>query len=298
MVGSSILNKLKDKGFNNILHPTRKELNLYKKTKVMKYLKQNNPEFVLLCAARVGGIAANDQFNHEFLIQNIEIQNNVIYGSHIANIKNLLFLGSSCIYPKNCKQPIKENYLLSNYLEKTNDAYAVAKIAGVKLCESYNFQYNLNYKCLMPCNAYGINDNYNINSSHFLPALIKKIIEALRNSKDYIKILGSGKALRELIYCDDIADACIYFLRKKTKDSLINIGTGIEKSILDYTKYIMKHLEVELKIIHEKKHLDGTLRKLLDTSLAKKYGWKYKTSLQVGLSNTINDYLQNNVIKK
>ena len=298
MIGSAVVRKLRHLKYKKIYFKKRKQLDLTNQANVYNYLNKIKADAVILAAARVGGIEANNNFKAEFIFENLSIQNNVIHGSYKSGVKNLIFLGSSCIYPKNSKQPIKEEYLLSNYLEKTNDAYAIAKIAGVKLCESYNVQYNLNYKCLMPCNAYGINDNYDINSSHFFPALIKKIIEALRNNKDYIKILGSGKAMRELIYCDDIADACIYFLRKNTKETLINIGTGIEKSILDYTKYIMKHLGVKLKIIHEKKHLDGTLRKILDTSLAKNYGWKYKTSLQVGLSNTINDYLQQNLIKK
>ena len=193
---------------------------------------------------------------------------------------------------------IKESYLLSNYLEKTNEPYAIAKIAGISLCESYNYQYGVNYKCLMPCNAYGINDNYDPESSHFFPALIRKIIYALKSKKDYIEIWGSGKPLRELIFSDDIADACIYFLRRKTKHSLINIGTGIEMSINNYAKYIMHHLGVNLKIINKDIKFDGTYRKLIDSSLAKKYGWKYKTKLDVGLSITINDYLKRLVFKK
>ena len=206
-------------------------------------------------------------------------------------------MGSSCVYPKHAKIPIKENYLLSGYLEKTNEPYAIAKIAGIKLCESYNYQYGLNYKCLMPCNSYGINDNYDLNSSHFLPAIISKVIDSIKKNKDYVEIWGSGKPLRELIFSDDIADACIYFLNKKTKHSLINIGTGIEKSITDYTKYIMKHLGISLKLRFKKENLDGTYRKLMDSSLARKYGWKYKTSLKDGLSIAINDYLKNNTFK-
>ena len=186
----------------------------------------------------------------------------------------------------------------SNYLEKTNEPYAIAKIAGINLCESYNHQYGVNYKCLMPCNAYGINDNYDPDGSHFLPALIRKIIEAIKKNKEFIKIWGSGKPLRELIFSDDIADACIYFLNKKTNHSLINVGSGVEKSINDYAKYIMKHLGVKLKIKHEKNNLDGTYRKLMDSSLAKKYGWNYKTDLDAGLSITINDYLEKQIFKK
>ena len=298
MIGSSIVRKLKFFNYKNIYTASKNNLDLTNQSKVHKFLKKIKPDAVILAAAKVGGINANNEYRAEFIYENLAIQNNVIHGSFINGVKNLIFLGSSCIYPKNCKQPIKEKYLLSNYLEKTNEPYAIAKIAGVKLCESYNIQYNLNYKCLMPCNSYGINDNYDLKSSHFLPALIRKIIEALKNNKDYIKIWGSGKPLRELIYCDDIADACIFFLKQKTKLSLINIGTGYEKSINEYANYIMKHLGVKLKIFHEKKNLDGTFRKLLDSSLANSYGWKPQTTLDIGLSNAINDYLQKQLVKK
>ncbi len=298
MIGSAVLRKLKSLNYKKIYFKKRSQLDLTNQNKVFNYLKKIKPEAVILAAAKVGGIQANNTFRAEFIYENLSIQNNIIHGSFKAGVKNLVFLGSSCIYPKNSKQPIKEDYLLSNYLEKTNEPYAVAKIAGVKLCESYNLQYKLNYKCLMPCNAYGINDNYDLSSSHFFPALIRKIIDALSNNRDYIKIWGSGKPLRELIYSDDIADACIFFLKKKTKESLINIGTGKEKNIIEYAKFIMKHLGVKLKIIHEKKNLDGTFKKLLDISLAKKYGWRSRTSLEIGLSNTINDYLKKNLTKK
>ena len=298
MIGSAIVRKLKLLNYKHIILRNKKQLDLTNQSKVYNFLKKEKPNAVILAAAKVGGIYANNEYRGESIYENLSIQNNIIHGSFITGVKNLIFLGSSCIYPKNCKQPIKEKYLLSNYLEKTNEPYAIAKIAGVKLCESYNLQYNLNYKCLMPCNSYGINDNYDLKSSHFLPALIRKIIEALKNNKDYIKIWGSGKPLRELIYSDDIADACIFFLKKKTNVSLINIGTGIEKSIVDYANFIMKHLGVKLKILHEKKNLDGTYRKLLDTSLANKYGWKPKTTLEEGLSNSINDYLQKQLTNK
>ncbi len=292
MIGSAIIRKLKKLKYKKIYFQNKKQLDLRNQNKVYKYIKNIKPDAVILAAAKVGGIKANNNLRGEFIFDNLSIQNNVIDASYKNGVKNLVFLGSSCVYPKNSKQPIKESYLLSNYLEKTNEPYAIAKIAGINLCQSYNIQYKVNYKCLMPCNAYGINDNYDLNSSHFLPALIRKIIDALRNDKNCIKIWGSGKPLRELIYCDDIADACIFFLKKKTRESLINIGTGIEKSIIEYAKFIMKHLGVKLKIVYEKKTPDGTYRKLLDLSLAKKYGWKHKTSLEQGLSNTINDYLQ------
>ncbi len=298
MVGSAILRKLKDLNYKNLFFQSKKQLNLIDQKKVSNYLNKIKPDAVILAAAKVGGIKANNEKRAEFIYENLSIQNNVINASYKNGVKDLIFLGSSCVYPKNSKIPIKEKYLLSNYLEKTNEPYAISKIAGINLCESYNLQYGVNYKCLMPCNAYGINDNYDLYGSHFLPALIRKIIDALRADKDYIKIWGSGKPLRELIFSDDIADACIYFLNKKTKHSLINIGTGQEKTINEYAKYIMRHLGVNLKIKYEKVNLDGTFRKLMDSSLAKRYGWQFKTKLDVGLSITINDYLKNQIFKQ
>ena len=298
MVGSAILRKLKAYGYKKILTIDKKKLDLRDQKKVFNYLNKNRPKAIIIAAAKVGGIFSNDRYKAEFIYNNLAIQNNLIHGSFNSKVKNLIFLGSSCVYPKNSKQPIKEKYLLSNYLEETNKPYAIAKIAGINMCESYNFQYGLNYKCLMPCNAFGINDDYDTKNSHFFPALIKKIIDSINKSKDHVKIWGSGKPLRELIFSDDIADACIFFLNKKTKETLINIGTGEEKSINEYAKFIMKHLGVNLKIINEKKKLEGTFRKLLDVSLAKKYGWVYKTSLKKGLSVTINDYLKNQILNK
>ncbi len=292
MIGSAILRKLKSDKYNKIYYRNKNQLNLLNQEKVYNYLRRIKPDAVIIAAARVGGIVANNTYRANFIFENLSIQNNVIHGSYKAGVKNLIFLGSSCIYPKRSDQPIKEDYLLSSNLEKTNEPYAIAKIAGIKLCESYNYQYNVNYKCLMPCNAYGKNDNYDLNTSHFFPALIRKIIDSIKNNRDYVKIWGSGKPLRELIYADDVADACIYFLKKKTKETLINIGSGDERSISDYAKFIMEHLSVKLKIKHEKKNLDGTPRKLLDITLAKKYGWKPKTSLSIGLSHTINDYFK------
>ena len=298
MVGSAILRKLKQLKYKKIFFQSKSQLDLIDQKKVYKYINRIKPDAVILAAAKVGGIKANNEKRAEFIFENLSIQNNVIDSSFRSGVKNLIFLGSSCVYPKNSKIPIKEKYLLSNYLEKTNEPYAIAKIAGINLCESYNIQYGVNYKCLMPCNSYGINDNYDQNGSHFLPALIRKIVDALKTNKDYINIWGSGRPLRELIFSDDIADACIYFLNKKTKHSLINIGTGIEKSINNYAKYIMQHLGINLKIKNEKINLDGTYRKLMDSSLAKKYGWKYKTELDVGLSITINDYLNRQFFEK
>ena len=292
MIGSAILRKLKSLSYKNLFFRTRNQLDLTNQTKVLNYFNKIKPDAVIIAAAKVGGIKINNEKKSEFIYENLSIQNNVINSSFKNGVKNLIFLGSSCVYPKKSKIPIKEKYLMSSQLEKTNEFYAIAKIAGIKLCESYNKQYGLNYKSLMPCNVYGINDNYDINQSHFFPALVKKVIDASLNKKKFIKIWGSGKPLRELIYCDDVADACIFFLKKKTNHSLINIGTGIEKSIIDYAKYIMRHLGINLEIKHDNIKLDGTHRKLIDSSIARNYGWKYKTSLTDGLSLTINDYIK------
>ena len=297
MIGSAILRKLQDLKYKKIYTIDRSKLDLRDQGKVYKYLKKIKPNAVIIAAAKVGGIKANNTQKADFIFDNLSIQNNLIHGSFKVGVKNLIFLGSSCVYPKKCKQPIKESYLLSNYLEKTNEPYAIAKIAGIKLCSSYNFQYNLNYKCLMPSNSYGLNDNYDLQTSHFFPALLRKIIEAARYKKNFIKIWGNGKALREVIYSDDVADACIFFLNKKTKNPVINIGTGVEKTINEYAKFIMAHLKLKLKIVHENRRFNGTYRKILDCSVAKKYGWKHKTSLEKGLSSTINDYLGNYILK-
>ena len=292
LIGSAIIRKLEKLNYKKIYKKLKKDLDLRDQKKVLKYLFKIKPDAVILAAAKVGGIEANNTFRGEFIYDNLSIQNNVIHSSYLTGVKNLIFLGSSCIYPKLSKQPIKEKYLLSGYLEKTNEPYAIAKIAGINLCESYNKQYNLNYKCLMPCNSYGVNDNYDINTSHFFPALIKKIVDAIRFRQDTINIWGNGKPLRELIFSDDIADACIFFLKKKTSENLINIGTGTDESITEYANLIMKHLGVKIKISYLKNKPNGTMRKVLDVSLAKKYGWKYKTSLKKGLSIAVSDYLK------
>ena len=296
LVGSAIIRKLEELNYKKVFLKSKKDLDLRDQKKVFNYFAKIKPDAVILAAAKVGGIEANNTYRGEFIYDNISIQNNVIHSSYLNGVKNLIFLGSSCVYPKFSKQPIKEKYLLSGYLEKTNEPYAIAKIAGINMCESYNQQYKMNYKCLMPCNAYGINDNYDSLGSHFFPALIKKIVDAIRYKKETINIWGNGKPLRELIYSDDIADACIFFLKKKTKETLINIGSGKDKSITEYARLIMKHLGVDFKIIYQKNKLNGTQRKILDVSLAKKYGWEYRTPLKKGLSLTINDYLKRNLI--
>tara|TARA_B100000700_G_C14956928_1_gene814453 strand:+ start:303 stop:1241 length:939 start_codon:yes stop_codon:yes gene_type:complete len=293
MIGSAILKKFKKKKDFKVLFEDKKNLDLTNQSDVFNYLKKNKPYGVILAAAKVGGIVANNTDRASFIYDNLTIQSNVIHGSFLSGVKNLIFLGSSCIYPKNSKQPIKEECLLSNYLEKTNEPYAIAKIAGLKLCENYSNQYNLNYKTLMPCNAYGENDNYDLSSSHFLPALIRKIIDAIKSNKSHIVLWGDGKSLRELIFSEDIASACHFFLKKKTKTKIFNIGTGVDYSIEHYAKLIMKHLNINLKIRYDKKKPNGTYKKLLDSSLARKSGWSHKINFEKGISIVINDYLKN-----
>jgi GDP-L-fucose synthase len=295
LVGSAILRRLKDTGYKNIITRTRKQLDLRDKNKVLNFFKKKKFKFVIIAAAKVGGIYANNKYRADFIYDNLAIQNNIIHSSFIIGVKNLIFLGSSCIYPKDCAQPIKESYLLTGKLEKTNEPYAVAKIAGIKLCESFNIQYGTNYKCLMPCNIYGPEDNYNLENSHFFPALIAKIHKAKKKNKKKVVLWGSGKPKRELMYSDDLADACIYFLNKKTKETLINVGSNIEKSVLKYAQFIIKKLKSRLKIKFDKSKPDGTKRKILDCSIANKYGWKAKFSLDKGFELTYKYYLKNNV---
>ena len=290
MVGFAVTKKLKQKGFTNIITVEKKKLNLLNQKNVLNFLKKIRPSLVILAAAKVGGIHANNSFKSEFIYENLQIQNNIIHGSYKSGVKNLIFLGSSCIYPRLSKQPIKEEYILTGALEKTNDAYAIAKIAGITMCKNYSESYGLNYKCFMPSNMYGPRDNYDLNNSHFFAALVRKIYEAKILNKKTVKIWGSGKVLRELLYVDDFADALVFFLNKKFKEPFINIGPGKDYTIDWYTRFIMSHLGVKLKIIYDKSKPDGVPRKLLDVSLAKKYGWTYKTTLKEGLSKTLIDY--------
>lgn len=290
MVGFAVTKKLEQKGFTNIITVERKKLNLLNQKNVLNFLKKIRPDLVIVAAAKVGGIHANNSFKSEFIYENLQIQNNIIHGSYKSGVKNLIFLGSSCIYPRLSKQPIKEEYILTGALEKTNDAYAIAKIAGITMCKNYSESYGLNYKCFMPSNMYGPRDNYDLNNSHFFPALVRKIYEAKILNKKTVKIWGSGKVLRELLYVDDFADALVFFLNKKFKEPFINIGPGKDYTIDWYTRFIMNHLGVKLKIIYDKSKPDGVPRKLLDVSLAKKYGWTYKTTLKEGLSKTLIDF--------
>ncbi len=291
LVGSAILRKLKEKKYSNIITVDKIKLNLLNQKAVFKFLNIKKPDLVIIAAAKVGGIHHNNVNGADFIYENIQIQNNLIYGSFKNKVKKLIFLGSSCIYPKNSKQPIKEDYLLNGELEKTNEPYAIAKIAGVKMCEAFNKQYKTNYICLMPANTYGPNDNYNSLNSHFFPALIKKAHECKIKSKNTFEIWGTGKPLRELIFVDDIADACIFFMKKKIKKTIVNIGTGKDMRINDYVNFLINQFKLKIKVKHNFNKPDGVRRKLMNVNRAKNYGWKAKISLKKGFEITYKDFL-------
>ena len=298
LVGSAIIRKLRQKGYKNIIFRSKKQLDLKNQKKVHSFLKKNKPDFIFIAAAKVGGIYSNDKYRAEFIFDNLSIQANIIHSAYLCGIKNLIFLGSSCVYPRNCKQPIKESYLLTGELEKTNDAYAIAKIAGIKMCESYNIQYKTNYKCLMPTNTFGPNDNYDTLNSHFLPALIKKVHDLKLNNKKELILWGNGLAKREVIYVDDIADACIFFMKKNFFGTILNIGTGKDFSIKQYAKIILNKIipKNKIKIRYDLSKPNGTLRKVLDIKLANKYGWKPKIKLDEAITKTYKNFLENNKI--
>ena len=298
LVGSAIIRKLKKKGYKNIIFRSKKQLDLKNQKKIYNFLKRNKPDFIFIAAAKVGGIYSNDKYRAEFIFDNLSIQANIIHSAYLCEIKNLIFLGSSCVYPRNCKQPIKESYLLTGELEKTNDAYAIAKIAGIKMCESYNIQYKTNYKCLMPTNTFGPNDNYDTLNSHFLPALIKKVHNLKLNNKKELILWGNGLAKREVIYVDDIADACIFFMKKNFFGTILNIGTGKDFSIKQYAKIILNQIipKNKIKIRYDLSKPNGTPRKVLDIKLANKYGWKPKIKLDEAITKTYKNFLENNKI--
>ena len=293
LVGSAIVRKLKNKGYKKIITETKFNLDLTNQIKVFNFFKKKKPDFIFIAAAKVGGIYSNNKYKADFIYSNLSIQNNIIHSAFRCKIKNLIFLGSSCVYPRLCRQPIKENYLLNGELEKTNEPYAIAKIAGIKMCESYNYQYRTNYRCLMPTNTFGPNDNYDSLNSHFFPSLIKKIHKIKKENKNKLIVWGDGTPKRELIYVDDVADACVYFMKKKTKEVTINIGTGKDYSIEQYAKILLKIIypEKKVKIVFDKSKPNGTPRKVLDISLAKKYGWSAQTNIKEAIKITYRDFL-------
>ena len=293
LVGSAIVRKLKNKGYKKIITETKFNLDLTNQIKVFNFFKKKKPDFIFIAAAKVGGIYSNNKYKADFIYSNLSIQNNIIHSAFRCKIKNLIFLGSSCVYPRLCRQPIKENYLLNGELEKTNEPYAIAKIAGIKMCESYNYQYKTNYRCLMPTNTFGPNDNYDSLNSHFFPSLIKKIHKIKKKNKNKLIVWGDGTPKRELIYVDDVADACVHFMKKKTKEVTINIGTGKDYSIHQYAKILLKIIypEKKVRIIFDKSKPNGTPRKVLDISLAKKYGWRAQTNIKEAIKITYRDFL-------
>ena len=294
LVGSAIVKKLKEKGYKKIITTNRSTLDLANQAKVFKFLKRKRPQFIFIAAAKVGGIYSNNKYKGQFIYENIIIQSNLIHSAYLCGIKNLIFLGSSCVYPRLSKQPIKETYILDGPLEKTNDAYAIAKIAGIKMCESYNNQYKTNYKILMPPNTFGPNDNYDKLNSHFIPALIRKVHEIKINKKKQLIVWGNGLAKREILYVDDLAEACVYFMNKKVKETLINIGSGKDFTIKQYAQLMLNILipKNKIKIVFDLSKPNGTPRKVLDIPLAKKYGWKPKTKLKEAILKTYYNYIK------
>jgi GDP-L-fucose synthase len=292
MVGSAIVRKLKEIGYTNIITFDRSKLNLLNQLDVQSFFNINCPEYVFVCAAKVGGIKANNEMKGDFIYENIMIQSNIIKSSKDHNVKKLIFLGSSCIYPKMSPQPIKEEYLLTGPLEPTNDAYAIAKIAGIKMCQSFNQQYGTNFISVMPTNLYGPNDNYDLNNSHVLPAMIRKFHEAKLEGKDKVEIWGTGTPKREFLYVDDLADACIFLMNSYNDSEIVNIGTGQDVTIAELAVGIKNIVGFEGDIYFNSEMPDGTPRKLLDVSKLKDLGWEYKISLREGIEKTYKDYVK------
>jgi GDP-L-fucose synthase len=290
MVGSAILRNLQKRGYKNFILKTSSELDLREQEAVRKFFEAEKPDYVFLAAAKVGGIQANNIYRAEFLYDNLMIQNNVIHSAYLYAVKKLMFLGSSCIYPKLAHQPMKEEYLLSGPLEDTNEPYAIAKIAGIKMCENYRRQYGCDFVSVMPTNLYGPNDNYNLDNSHVLPALIRKFHEAKEEKKDFVEIWGTGAPLREFLHADDMADACVFLMENYSGMQHINIGSGKDQSILDLALLIKKTVNYSGEIKHDLSKPDGTPRKLMDVSFLNGLGWKYKIELEEGIQMVYEDF--------
>ncbi|WP_313190812.1 GDP-L-fucose synthase [Sphingobacterium sp.] len=294
MVGSAIYRKLKELGFENIIVRTSKELDLRDQQAVKEFFETEKPEYVFLAAAKVGGIMANNVYRADFIYENLAIQNNVIHYSHENDVKKLMFLGSSCIYPKMAPQPLKEDYLLTGTLEPTNEPYAIAKIAGIKMVESYRMQYDDNYISVMPTNLYGINDNYHPENSHVLPALIRKFHEAKVNNSPTVNIWGSGKPLREFMFADDLADACVFLMENYNDLQFVNIGVGEDISIRELAELIKEVVGFQGELEFDSSKPDGTPRKLMDVSKLTSLGWKARTNLKEGIKLAYEDFLKKN----
>ena len=292
MAGSAIVRKLTEEGYKNLLMRTSAELDLRNQQKVFEFFEKERPDYIFLAAAKVGGIVANNTYRAEFIYDNICIQNNVIHGAYLTQAKKLLFLGSSCIYPRMAPQPIKEDYLLTGTLEYTNEPYAIAKIAGIKMCEAYRAQYGCNFISVMPTNLFGPNDNYDLKTSHVIAALLRKIHEAKVNNQSSVVLWGTGEPRREFLHVDDLADACVFLMHEYNEAGLLNVGTGKDLTINELASVIKKVVGYEGKIEHDTTKPDGTPRKLLDVSKLAALGWTAKISLEDGLRKVYKQYVQ------
>ena len=297
MVGSAIHRNLLKKGFSNFVLRTSAELDLRNQQQVSDFFEKEKPNYVFLAAAKVGGIHANNTYRADFLYENLMIQNNVIHSAYQTNVTKLMFLGSSCIYPKLAPQPLKEDYLLSGFLEETNEPYAIAKIAGIKLCENYHRQYGCDFISVMPTNLYGPNDNYNLSNSHVLPALIRKFHEAKEKQMPFVEMWGTGSPLREFLHADDLGDACVFLMQHYKGTKHVNIGTGNDLSIRDLALLIKKIIGYEGEITHDLSKPDGTPRKLMDVSLLHSLGWKHKLMLEEGIRLVYEDFKKKENVK-
>ena len=289
MVGSAIVRALENQGFKNLIYRTSKELDLTDQQQVQTFFENEKPEYVFLAAAKVGGIVANNTYRADFIYQNLMIQNNVINAAYENGVTKLMFLGSSCIYPPNAPQPLKEEYLLTGLLEPTNEPYAIAKIAGIKMCEAYRDQYGCNFISVMPTNLYGPNDNYDLNNSHVLPALLRKFIEAKNNGEQSVTIWGTGAPRREFLHADDLASACLYLMECYNEGVLVNIGVGEDISIIDLARLVKKITGFEGEILTDTTKPDGTPRKLMDVSKLADLGWRSSITLEEGIGKVYNE---------
>jgi GDP-L-fucose synthase len=295
LVGPALLRRLEDDGYSNLIVRKHSETDLTRQSEVEAFLKAERPEYVFLAAAKVGGIWANNAYPAEFIYSNLAVQTNIIHASYVFNVKKLLFLGSSCIYPKHCLQPMKEEYLLSGYLEPTNEPYAIAKIAGIKMCESYNRQYGTHFISVIPTNLYGPNDNFDLETSHVLPAMIRKFYEAKVAGRKEVEVWGTGKPRREFLHVDDLSDACVYLMNNYDGNEVINIGVGEDLTIRELSELIYSIVEFEGKLRFDTSKPDGTPVKRLDVSKLNSIGWKATISLERGIEETYRWYLKNSV---
>lgn len=292
LVGSAVFHKLERDGYKNIVKKTHQELDLTHQSEVKDFFKSEKPQYVILAAAKVGGIHANQTHPAQFIYENLTIQTNIIHSAYLNEVEKLLFFGSACSYPRDCPQPMKEEYLLSGYLEPTNEPYAVAKIAGIKMCEAYNKQYKTNYVCAIPTNVYGLQDNFNLDNSHVIPALIVKFHTAKMQEQKSVKLWGTGNPVREFIYVDDLAEACLFLMQNYNSSEIINVGSGEEISIKNLACLMKEIIGYRGEITFDTSRPDGAPRKVLDGSKLKNLGWEVKTSLKEGISKTYHWYLK------